>query len=214
MSFHGLQLGNTMIHYRIDDLFRALQKSSPLSLFAHTLPPPLGNTNIILLQNNGRFDVMTWFGGSVGAPMNDPIALMEQFVAPFGKPLRLDPYHAYVISPSTARDFVVSYEPKSGEFLFSTSIALIGVDARAYVLESSLLNGIVFSRVFTAYTELLREFIDFVYHAHEVDVEQVIGLRAAREDVSENEHPPKAGAVADEHVHLGKLLPFVRPNKK
>lgn len=212
MSYHGLRLGNTVIHYRIDELFRALEKSSPLSVFACTIPPPLGNTHIILLQNGGRFDVMAWFGGPTTEEVEiDPVSLLEQFAEPFGRLLRLDPYDAYVISPTNMRDFVVSYEPQRGEFLFSTSIALTGVDARSYVLESPRLNGLIFAQVFTAYTEILREFIDFVYHAHSVHVEQLIGLRVSRENLSLNEHPPE---VEIEHKAVSrKILPFVRPKK-
>ncbi len=207
-----MQLGNTKIHYRIDELFRALQKSSPLSLFACTLPNPLGNTHIVLLENGGRFDVMTWFGGSITDTIVDPISSLERFVAPFGRQCRLAPHDAYVISAKT-RDFVVSYEPYRGEFMFSTSIALVGVDARAYVLESSMLNGIIFTQVFSEYAELLREFIDFIYAVHGNDVEQVMGLRVSREDASQNAHEPEILALPDKTAESGKILQFIRPAK-
>lgn len=215
--------GKTVIYYRIDELFNvsksfaASRTTALLNLFARTLPLPLGDTSIVLLQSGGRFDVTTWFGGPIFTHnVIDPILLLERFVAPFGKPLKFGPYNAYVIS-LPERDFIVSYEPERGEFLFSTSMGFVGMDTYAYMCESSLFDGVVFSQVFPRYVDLLREFIDFVYDAYAVDVKQIIGLEVPHVDVLSNlevigSHSKKSDTAKTDSPCCD-VLPFVRPPK-
>lgn len=214
MSYDNTQLGVTRIHYRIDDLFHSLQKWSPLHLFTQKLDAPLGDTDIVLVSNGGRFDVMTCFSG---ADIIEPITLLEDFVRPFGRISKIDQrYHAYLFSTSV-RDYVVSYEPTRSEFLFSTSIAFVGVDARAYMLESPIFTAVVFRKIFIEYMELLREFIDVVYLLHNVHSDgQVIGLRASSDEVMSRDLGTPIlfdEPTSSKDGQMGKVLQFVRPKK-
>lgn len=219
MSYRYIQLGNTQIHYQLDELFCSVQAEPFLRIFARTLPYPLGNMNGILLQGGERFDVMTEFAGPIFANNEvDPIVLLERFARSTSENTKLDPYYAYVVHRQS-RDFVVSYDPRRGSYLFSTSITLTGGDQKyIHVLETALFNKVDFSEVFVAYMESLREFIEFIYDACGVDAKQLINPYIMYDDLLQNDgtqnwHAQERSSVEKTNHFQCKILPFVRPKK-
>ena len=172
-------IGKTKILYRVHELFQATLEHNQIILFSAPLPLPLGQTTVTLLTQGGGFDLVARFRGSLsqdsGTP--DPLLLMERFARPYGPVSCLRDGNIHIIRVEM-RDFVLSYEPRRKEFCFSTSVALLGIDAILRVTPPVPHNGIFFVKVTDLYIQLLRELIDFVYHSAGLNESPELSLRA------------------------------------